>query len=546
MNPLSKSPSYIVRTPYSYCFRMKVPIDIQRWVGKKELRYSLKTGYIGIAKQKARYLAGQVQYLFRFLRKGGVLLSKLTDEKIQEMVQEYLEWNKKSIEGWYEDTEESPFEDRQHYYEHLNMLDEIIKENIEFLALGNYKSIEGLVSKKLLDHDIHDVEKGSKEYIKLCRSMLQASIKGTEHEKLFLQNEITEEPDLPKESEPAPMPPEEPSEPLDKVVMDYWNEKVPTWKERTQPEIRRALDHMINFVGKDTHIHTIDPKIMRDYKQHLMVEKTRSGKPRTIKTINDKYLCFTKAFFNFAKSNQYIKENPAEGMLIKDKKRKSPHEIQDPFSTDDLKMLFCDSSEYNEDKHKKLHNFWIPLIGLFTGMREEEISQLYISDLIEINGLWCFDIKEEEDKPDKSVKTSEKRVVPLHPFLVNDLNFVGYVKNLPDKNGRIFPEMKRVKGRYSHGFSQWFRKFKIRCGLDPTPRKKTFHSFRHTVVDNLMQKEIPERVVAMLVGHSIPGQTGGRYAKPFKPEKLLDRTILQLNYGIDLSHLKSSKFVGKG
>jgi hypothetical protein len=46
-----------------------MPIDIQSWVGKKELRYSIKTGHLGIANQRARHLAGQVKYLFRFLRK---------------------------------------------------------------------------------------------------------------------------------------------------------------------------------------------------------------------------------------------------------------------------------------------------------------------------------------------------------------------------------------------------------------------------------------------------------------------------------------------
>ena len=60
-------------------------------------------------------------------------------------------------------------------------------------------------------------------------------------------------------------------------------------------------------------------------------------------------------------------------------------------------MLFCDSKEYKEDKHKKNCNFWIPLIGLFTGMRLEEISQLYVWDLTKIDGIWCLDIKEEEN-----------------------------------------------------------------------------------------------------------------------------------------------------
>ena len=61
MRPHSKSCSYLIRNPYSYCFRMAVPKDLQILVGKTELRYSLKTGSLGDAKYKARLLAGQVQ-----------------------------------------------------------------------------------------------------------------------------------------------------------------------------------------------------------------------------------------------------------------------------------------------------------------------------------------------------------------------------------------------------------------------------------------------------------------------------------------------------
>ena len=80
-----RSPSYTIRNPYGYCFRLTVPSDLRRFVGKAELRYSLNTGYAGIAKSKARLLAGQVQEFFRRLREI-IKLGELTDEQIVDMV----------------------------------------------------------------------------------------------------------------------------------------------------------------------------------------------------------------------------------------------------------------------------------------------------------------------------------------------------------------------------------------------------------------------------------------------------------------------------
>ena len=97
MKPIPKSPSYLIRNPHSYCFRLTVPKDLQKFVGKTELRYSLKTGYIGVAKQKSRFLAAQVQLIFRYLRKGGTILGRLTHDQIQKLVQTHI---RNSIEGW--------------------------------------------------------------------------------------------------------------------------------------------------------------------------------------------------------------------------------------------------------------------------------------------------------------------------------------------------------------------------------------------------------------------------------------------------------------
>ena len=92
--------------------------------------------------------------------------------------------------------------------------------------------------------------------------------------------------------------------------------------------------------------------------------------------------------------------------------------LRDVFVKSDLEKMFCQSKEYSQDAHVHAHNFWVPLIGLYTGMRLEEICQGYVSDIKEIDGVWCFDVN--DDKPDKSVKTEDRRLVPIHPFLVKD------------------------------------------------------------------------------------------------------------------------------
>lgn len=81
MKPIGRSPSDIIRNAYSYCFRMIVPQDIRQLVGKKELRYSLKTGYLSEAKHKARFLAGNVQLVFLHLKMGHPKLKDFLNRK---------------------------------------------------------------------------------------------------------------------------------------------------------------------------------------------------------------------------------------------------------------------------------------------------------------------------------------------------------------------------------------------------------------------------------------------------------------------------------
>ena len=537
---------------------MVVPKDLQKFVGKKELRYTLKTGYAGIARQKARFVAGKVHFIFRTLRRGATALIKLTDDQIKELIDQYI---KQAIKSWDElfcddvdkDEYPRPYVDEDTFHGYLRDLDFIRGDLVTNLNLGDFSMLKLSIHDLLKKNGITDPDTNAPEYRKLSAEIHKAEIQLIPFQKRHMLCDFSYKKELPevfpevfaKEHRPVDQPDAKKSEPLSKVIRDYWKEKERTWKPRSKTEIKRALDHLEDRIGSETPIHIIDGPMMRTYKQNLREEEIKPGKTRSIKTINDKYLCFIKTFFSYAKDNSYIKENPAEGVIIKDNRKRKAHSLQDVFTTEDLTKLFCESPEYRKDELQAAHYFWIPLIGLYTGMREEEICQLYVSDLKEISGtgIYYFDALEEEDKPDKSIKTGQRRSVPLHPFLSKELNFVGFVNSLPDHSGRIFPETNRVANRYGHYFSMWFGRFRKRCLVNVKPRRKTFHSFRHTLKTHLAERGVDYVLNNYLTGHTTQ-DVAARYIKP-KPEMLYKSAVLKIDYGIDLSHLKRSKWVPK-
>jgi len=548
MKTAYKSPSYLVRNPYSYCFRLIVPKDLQPRLGKKELRYSLKTGYLGVAKQRARLLAGQVHLTFRLLRRGGTILNKLSDDQIQELVHQYI---KQSIESWDRDFYEVPDEDRpgNPHFVMIGHLEGLRDDLIARLNYGDFSMIEDTIEDLLKDNGIGATDKGSLEYRKLCAEILKAEIQLMPMHDKHVQCDFSYKHDLPKIfpdtfphiRESLPTTDEQTSEVLQEVVDAFWKENSPNWKPRTVTEFRTFHNHLLEFLGHDRMIHSVEYQTGRDYKNLLSNTKTNRGKQMSFARI-DMYIGYASQVFNWAIRQNYTKINPFAGLQYGKKKQKRADKQRNAFTTDDLNKIFVDSSYFGQDKWGKCvhpHFFWIPLLGLYTGARLEEIAQLYVEDIKLIEGTYSLDFK--EDRPDKSIKTGEQRIIPLHDFLVQDLNFIGYLQSLP-QDGRVFPKLKRVNHRYSHGFSMWFSGFVKRCGVTDD---KTFHSFRHLVTSLLLEQDVPEYRIAQLVGHVTESETTGRYGKRFKPKMLKEKVVGKLNFGIDLSHLKQSHYVTK-
>jgi integrase len=460
-----------------------------------------------------------------------------------------LEWLDRSFYEEWEKDSSPPFVDDRTFHSYVDSLDDIRNGLIANLNLGDFSMLENIIADIIKKNEIDDVDKQSTLYRKLCAEIHKAEIKLIPIQKRHMTCDFSyknELPDVfpeifPRISEGSPAIDEQESETLQRVFEAFWKEKEPGWKDRTVTEYTTCRNHLLSFLGPDTQIHTVDYQKGRDYKNLLMETRNKKGKPLSKRRIN-MYLSFASQLFNYAERNHFIDRNPFKGLQISEKKTRVD-ELRDVFDTEDLKKVFCYSKEYLEDDHIQPHNFWVPILGLYTGCRLEELCQLYVSDLIEIDGTWCLNIV--EDKPDKSVKTGEKRVVPLHPFIIEDLNFVGYVKSLSNQEGRVFPDLKRINNRYGHYFSRWFSQFKKKSGIVAPSGKKTFHSFRHTLINHLKQNDVPEHYIAEFVGHAVQSITMGRYGKKYKPDKLFENVVLKLDYGIDLSHLKNNRFVIK-
>jgi integrase len=127
-------------------------------------------------------------------------------------------------------------------------------------------------------------------------------------------------------------------------------------------------------------------------------------------------------------------------------------------------------------------------------------------------------------------------MVPIHPQIVS-LGFLQYIDSLKTTgSSRVFPELKRIGGRYGHAPSKWFNeKYRKRLGIEGT----NFHSLRHTFATNLREHGVQLDIISELLGHeAIKGETG-RYAKRLSVSKLYE-AIKLLDFGLSLDRIQYS------
>ena len=193
MNTKLKSPTFLVKNLHSYCFRIKVPKDLQLWVNRKGLRYSLKTLYLNDAVVKSQFLTYRVKRLFRYLRKGNVV-ADLSIEQIQELADRFLQRSLEGLEDHYANADSMDwFEPRDDKINHINQLESIREDLVDQLREGSFETVHKIVDEVIVGSGIAGVEKESLSYRKLCREILKRQIKSIDIETNQLKGDFSED-----------------------------------------------------------------------------------------------------------------------------------------------------------------------------------------------------------------------------------------------------------------------------------------------------------------------------------------------------------------
>jgi len=350
-----------------------------------------------------------------------------------------------------------------------------------------------------------------------------------------------------------PTQPKPKSGPIISVVAEEYYEEMKltgVWSPK-----RSAISRFIEIAG-DITVDTLSHSTARKYKRTLLklpanmrkdpryrdlsimeILKLEKVKPIAINTVNNN-ISSVVALMSWARKHGFIPENYFEGLKVQNKKK--AQDERKPFSNGDLKKIF-NSDLYLQETKDSTFRYWVPLLGLFTGARINELCQLHVADIKYESGMWCMDINDESNdskNPKKLKNLASARVIPIHPQLI-ELGFIKFMqKQKKLKVVRLFPELTlRIDGFYRKP-GRWFNESYLRKKVGIKDPDRTFHSFRHTVIDGLKQKGVGESYISEYVGHSSgDSETFGRYGKQYKLRVLMEEVVKKIEYGLNFEKL---------
>ncbi len=346
------------------------------------------------------------------------------------------------------------------------------------------------------------------------------------------------------------------SKKLREVIDEYLQLNENIWEKTTQRDYFNYTNWFKEIVG-DIYLDEVDHTVINyfvDTIQKIPVHRNKKPEyrdkdiaalvkmnckevisPRTVQNITE----HISSFFKWCISRGYINTNYAQGKF---RSKKESRTIFEPYTLNELNKIFY-SKDYLESKFKSDYNYWLPIFGLYTGCRINEIAQLQKKDVV-FNDEIPF-IRISSTGENQSVKTQAgERDIPLHKMILT-LGFKNYVNDITlNGNKRIFPDLVYKNYSYGANATRWYKQYIENLNITPRKptNKKTFHCWRSTFALICKEQDMPERQIHELIGHRDRDMSLDYYAPAYSVEKLYNDVIRKLDFRIDLTPLLNTEY----
>ncbi|EMW0524508.1 site-specific integrase [Klebsiella pneumoniae] len=260
----------------------------------------------------------------------------------------------------------------------------------------------------------------------------------------------------------------------DQYILQFSEKRKLTTLSKTNKAVEVFLEHLKK---RDVQLREINRTTVTGWLDKLKTEKA----PQTIQN----YISALAQIWDLARNRYHDapQDNPWRGHGLESKSSKVSYEVFEP---GELAKVFAAM-----DGDEEMQN--VTLIGMYSGMRLNEICSLRAANIQEIDGVLCFEVTEGKTK-------SAARIIPVHSLITP------LVLSLREKpyNGFLFYRasmIDRADGKRSTWHSQRFTRAKRKALGEEGTERKVYHSLRHEVAQQLDRNQVPEDRIALLLGH---------------------------------------------
>ncbi|SFV38805.1 Site-specific recombinase XerD [Devosia crocina] len=511
--------SFVHRRGPVFWFRKTIPVDLIDRLGSSDIRRSLRTCNMRVARQRAWILVLLVEEAFAILRDAGLkpgardALNVVLGRVMDDFDRDGRAWAERAKYRMLLDSLSTGNEDSALSCDSAAASgDQDLKTALaQQLVVGCQKPVGVIPPKPAVSSDVTRTTPAAPALIvptpqNLAQAVVDAMRLGTLHPEAkkpltaHIEGHVA---DLRKKRRSAKYLAEVGTK-LRVFVSTIGDKPVHEYKKEDMLRYRDLIDQMPLDAIK--HLKTDDPvKAIA-----LNAKRATPLPPISDTTVNAKYLSTIRGIFDYLVRKGYLESNPVANVQSEqevDEEDLLDVEVRLPFTPEIEHAILLETSR----KPKTSADYWWPRFNCRQGLRLHEFTQLCVSDFRELYGRLCVDLLHFDFDGDENhalrrsqlqlKSNAARRIFPLAQELLDDglLELIARRRREDGPNARLFPnETPDQYGNSSSALSK--RANRLVRGIT-SDRRIVAYSARHTFAKRCDDAGIPLAVRNMFMGH---------------------------------------------